>query len=101
MECLLIHRGEEDRRGAMRKHVRPAWWSRLGACLGATLLVACSASDAAAPGATPEAASGLDSGRPSPKTETGKVDVNGASLYYEARGSGDVVVLIHGFTLDT
>src|ERR1043165_9851363 len=85
----------------MRRYVRLAWWSRLGACLGATLLVACSGSDAAAPRATPDADSGLDSGRPSPKTETGKVGVNGASRYYEARGSGDAVMLIHGFTLDT
>jgi len=29
------------------------------------------------------------------------VDVNGTRLYYESAGSGDAVVFIHGFTLDT
>lgn len=42
-----------------------------------------------------------DAATSNPKTETGMVDVNGASLYYEMRGSGDAVLLIHGFTLDT
>jgi pimeloyl-ACP methyl ester carboxylesterase len=28
-------------------------------------------------------------------------DVEGSSLYYETRGAGDAVVLLHGFTLDT
>lgn len=34
-------------------------------------------------------------------TETGFADVNGTRLYYEAAGSGDPLVLLHGFSLDT
>lgn len=33
--------------------------------------------------------------------ESGLIKADGANLYYEATGTGDVVVLIHGFTLDT
>jgi 3-oxoadipate enol-lactonase len=34
-------------------------------------------------------------------THTGFADVNGTRLYYEMAGSGHLLVLIHGFTLDT
>jgi pimeloyl-ACP methyl ester carboxylesterase len=34
-------------------------------------------------------------------TQHAFADVNGTRLYYEAAGSGDAVVLVHGFTLDT
>src|SRR5262245_21828249 len=34
-------------------------------------------------------------------TTTGTARVNGAELYYEERGTGPAVVLIHGFMLDT
>ena len=33
--------------------------------------------------------------------ETGYVEVDGGRLYYEAAGSGDPVILLHAFTLDT
>ncbi len=33
--------------------------------------------------------------------QQGFADVNGTRLYYEVRGSGPPLVLIHGFTLDT
>lgn len=33
--------------------------------------------------------------------ESGLIRADDANLYYEATGAGDVVVLIHGFTLDT
>lgn len=33
--------------------------------------------------------------------ERGFADVNGIRLYYEIAGSGEAVVLVHGFTLDT
>jgi pimeloyl-ACP methyl ester carboxylesterase len=37
--------------------------------------------------------------RPNPRS--GHAPINGASIYYEARGSGPAVVLIPGFSLDT
>jgi pimeloyl-ACP methyl ester carboxylesterase len=36
-----------------------------------------------------------------PRRETGFAEVNGTRLYYEAAGSGDPVVLLHAFMLDT
>jgi pimeloyl-ACP methyl ester carboxylesterase len=36
----------------------------------------------------------------SPESESGFADVNGTRLYFEAAGSGQAVVLIHGFSLD-
>lgn len=38
---------------------------------------------------------------PTSQRASGYVDVNGTRLYYEAAGSGQPVVLLHGFTLDT
>lgn len=35
------------------------------------------------------------------ETEQGFAEVNGTKLYYEQAGTGEVVVLIHGFTLST
>lgn len=35
------------------------------------------------------------------ETETGFADVNGGRFYWEAAGSGEAVVFIHGFTLDS
>lgn len=35
------------------------------------------------------------------ETQQGFVEVNGTWLYYEVAGTGDPLVLIHGFTLDT
>ncbi len=35
------------------------------------------------------------------QTQSGLASVNNTRLYYEAAGSGDPLVLIHGFTLDT
>jgi len=32
---------------------------------------------------------------------SGRLPVPGAELYYETEGSGEAVVLVHGFTLDT
>lgn len=69
---------------------------KVSVVLGAVLLVGCGESTS-----TPSAQPAGDSGAPTPKTATGRADVNGASLYYETRGRGDAVVLIHGFTLDT
>jgi pimeloyl-ACP methyl ester carboxylesterase len=36
-----------------------------------------------------------------PKRESGAAEVNGTRLYYEMAGSGEPVVLVHAFTLDT
>jgi pimeloyl-ACP methyl ester carboxylesterase len=36
-----------------------------------------------------------------PKTASGMAAVNGTKLYYEVAGSGEPVVLVHAFTLDT
>ena len=60
-------------------------------------LVACSESDRPTAGSSSEA----DSGAVGVTTSTGMADVEGSSLYYETRGAGDAVVLLHGFTLDT
>jgi len=38
---------------------------------------------------------------PAPKTVSGFADVNKTRLYYEVAGTGEPVVLIHAFTLDT
>ena len=35
-----------------------------------------------------------------PRTEHGLAQVNGTTLYYEISGSGDPLVLVHGFSLD-
>ncbi|MEK7328872.1 MAG: alpha/beta hydrolase, partial [Chloroflexota bacterium] len=35
------------------------------------------------------------------QTHTGFAEVNGTRLYYEVAGSGQPLVLIHGFSLDT
>jgi len=43
---------------------------------------------------------GFDAGTNDASTTRATATVNGGSLYYEARGSGDAVVLLHGFTLD-
>src|ERR1041385_3771207 len=71
---------------------------------GAITVAACGESTSADAGKEPANDSGAelpDSAGAAPVTTTGTVDVDGASLYYEARGSGDVVLLLHGFTLDT
>jgi 3-oxoadipate enol-lactonase len=78
----------------MRRSLRSL--GEVSVVLGAVLLVGCGES-----ASTPSAQPAADSGAPTPKTATGKADVNGASLYYETRGSGDTVVLVHGLTLDT
>jgi pimeloyl-ACP methyl ester carboxylesterase len=36
-----------------------------------------------------------------PRPESGAAEVNGTRLYYEMAGSGEPVVLVHAFTLDT
>jgi 3-oxoadipate enol-lactonase len=36
-----------------------------------------------------------------PRRESGAAEVNGTRLYYEMAGSGEPVVLVHAFTLDT
>jgi 3-oxoadipate enol-lactonase len=36
-----------------------------------------------------------------PRATTGNAEVNGTRLYYEVSGSGEPVVLLHGFTFDT
>jgi pimeloyl-ACP methyl ester carboxylesterase len=36
-----------------------------------------------------------------PRPSSGMAEVNGTRLYYEVAGSGDPVVLVHAFTLDT
>ncbi|MEO7404454.1 MAG: hypothetical protein ABIU95_12360 [Burkholderiales bacterium] len=33
--------------------------------------------------------------------ESGMASVNGTRLYYETAGTGDAVIFVHGFTLDT
>ena len=38
---------------------------------------------------------------PAPRPSSGMAEVNGTRLYYEVAGSGDPVVLVHAFTLDT
>ncbi|HLB16079.1 MAG TPA: alpha/beta fold hydrolase [Burkholderiales bacterium] len=38
---------------------------------------------------------------PGPQRRTGFAEVNGTRLYYEVAGSGEPVVLVHAFTLDT
>ena len=39
--------------------------------------------------------------RMAPKRDAGIAEVNGTRLYYEVAGSGEPVVLVHAFTLDT
>lgn len=72
------------------------WQSCASGVILLGLLVACTESDAPRnDGATaPDSGARLE-------TSTGTAEVNGASLYYEKRGSGVPVLLLHGFTLDT
>jgi len=39
--------------------------------------------------------------QPGPQRRTGFAEVNGTRLYYEVAGSGEPLVLVHAFTLDT
>lgn len=69
----------------------------LALLLAAALLVACN--DDSGAGTQRHKPDEADSG--TAKTITGTASVNGAELYYEERGTGSAVVLLHGFTLDT